>query len=613
MRIDHLDHLVLTVADIDATVAFYTRVLGMEAVEFGGGRRALAFGPSKINLHEAGREFEPKAERPTPGSADLCLITLDPIEQVRRELAEAGVAVEEGPVGRTGARGPLLSVYLRDPDGNLVEISNEPLRDGRDRDGQQPGQHRPGRAQRGDHQRRQERHHRRQPVDQRVAGLVRGHVGAGQAAAVGAVGPHRGGERADDDQRGRIEHDGRGAVAVPAEQRRRERQERDAEQVAEVERHHPGVGAVEAGEELVVDRPVPPDHREAQREGEHPRQQLHQLRGDRSRADLGVGQRQHQQRDRDGEHPVAEERDPFQPHLDPTPHPCPFPVQRRSSCPTGRHGPRLVRRDDPARAHRPLPRHGRPGGAADRAAAAARPGPGGGADPGARGRAQPLRGQLPPRYLPRRPGAPRGPGQRVLGHRARDRSGGDGLGARRRGVCDPGVVAERAPGLRRRGRRAGPVAARPPARSRRRRRRRAVDAAADRVGHDAPRRPAAGGGPARRHGRGEQHRGRGAAGRAAPRGARRRRRARRPARHGPALRRGRRGADRHARRRGAAVRARWRCRPGSRRRGRARRRPAGAGLCSGRRGDRPRRAVRGADTAARGRVRAGVAASLPRP
>ncbi|MBN9793497.1 MULTISPECIES: VOC family protein [Pseudonocardia] len=125
MRIDHLDHLVLTVADIDATVAFYTRVLGMEAVEFGGGRRALAFGPNKINLHEAGREFEPKAVRPTPGSADLCLITLDPIEQVRRELAEAGVAVEVGPVERTGARGPLLSVYLRDPDGNLVEISNE--------------------------------------------------------------------------------------------------------------------------------------------------------------------------------------------------------------------------------------------------------------------------------------------------------------------------------------------------------------------------------------------------------------------------------------------------------------------------------------------------------
>ncbi|WP_224390318.1 VOC family protein [Pseudonocardia sp. ICBG1293] len=125
MRIDHLDHLVLTVADVDVTLAFYTRVLGMEAVEFGGGRRALAFGPSKINLHEAGREFEPKAERPTPGSADLCLITLDPLEQVQRDLAEAGVAVEEGPVERTGARGRLRSVYLRDPDRNLIEISNE--------------------------------------------------------------------------------------------------------------------------------------------------------------------------------------------------------------------------------------------------------------------------------------------------------------------------------------------------------------------------------------------------------------------------------------------------------------------------------------------------------
>ncbi|MEJ8277532.1 VOC family protein [Pseudonocardia spirodelae] len=125
MRIDHLDHLVLTVADLDATVAFYTGVLGMEAVEFGGGRRALVFGPSKINLHRAGQEFEPKARRPTPGSADVCLITLDPLEQVQRELAEAGVAVEQGPVGRTGARGPLRSVYLRDPDGNLVEISNE--------------------------------------------------------------------------------------------------------------------------------------------------------------------------------------------------------------------------------------------------------------------------------------------------------------------------------------------------------------------------------------------------------------------------------------------------------------------------------------------------------
>ncbi|MET0191204.1 MAG: VOC family protein [Pseudonocardia sediminis] len=124
MRIDRLDHLVLTVADVDRTVAFYRDVLGMEEVTFGEGRRALAFGSSKINLHRAGHEFEPKAERPTPGSADVCLITLDPLEQVQRELAEHGVAVEEGPVERTGARGPLLSVYVRDPDANLVEISN---------------------------------------------------------------------------------------------------------------------------------------------------------------------------------------------------------------------------------------------------------------------------------------------------------------------------------------------------------------------------------------------------------------------------------------------------------------------------------------------------------
>ncbi|OLL72746.1 biphenyl-2,3-diol 1,2-dioxygenase III-related protein [Pseudonocardia sp. Ae168_Ps1] len=125
MRIDHLDHLVLTVADPGRTVAFYRDVLGMTAVEFGGGRRALEFGPSKINLHEAGREFEPKAAAPTPGSADLCLITLDPLDRVQEELAAHGVAVEEGPVERTGARGPLRSVYLRDPDGNLIEISNE--------------------------------------------------------------------------------------------------------------------------------------------------------------------------------------------------------------------------------------------------------------------------------------------------------------------------------------------------------------------------------------------------------------------------------------------------------------------------------------------------------
>ncbi|KNB53741.1 VOC family protein [Streptomyces caatingaensis] len=126
MRIDRLDHLVLTVADPDATVDFYTRVLGMTPVTFRGGRRALAFGNSKINLHEAGREFEPKAHRPTPGSADLCLVVDEPLETVVAELARHGVPVEEGPVERTGAEGPIVSVYVRDPDGNLIELSNYP-------------------------------------------------------------------------------------------------------------------------------------------------------------------------------------------------------------------------------------------------------------------------------------------------------------------------------------------------------------------------------------------------------------------------------------------------------------------------------------------------------
>jgi catechol 2,3-dioxygenase-like lactoylglutathione lyase family enzyme len=123
VRIDRLDHLVLTVADIDATVDFYTRVLGMDAVRFGAGRTALAFGRSKINLHRAGHEFEPKAHRPTPGSADLCLIAEGPLEQVIEDLAAHGVPIEEGPVERTGATGPIRSVYFRDPDLNLIEVS----------------------------------------------------------------------------------------------------------------------------------------------------------------------------------------------------------------------------------------------------------------------------------------------------------------------------------------------------------------------------------------------------------------------------------------------------------------------------------------------------------
>jgi catechol 2,3-dioxygenase-like lactoylglutathione lyase family enzyme len=124
VRVDRLDHLVLTVADVDVTVDFYQRVLGMEPVSFKGGRRALAFGSSKINLHQVGHEFEPKAERPGPGTADLCFIVDEPIEQVRAELIEHGVELEEGPVERTGATGPILSVYLRDPDRNLIELSN---------------------------------------------------------------------------------------------------------------------------------------------------------------------------------------------------------------------------------------------------------------------------------------------------------------------------------------------------------------------------------------------------------------------------------------------------------------------------------------------------------
>ncbi|GAA4609059.1 VOC family protein [Actinoallomurus liliacearum] len=118
-----LDHLVLTVEDVERTVGFYTRVLGMEPVTFGGGRRALNFGPHKINLHRRGAEFEPKAARPTPGSADLCLITGTPIDAVVRHLEDCGVPIEEGPVGRTGAQGPITSVYFRDPDGNLIEVS----------------------------------------------------------------------------------------------------------------------------------------------------------------------------------------------------------------------------------------------------------------------------------------------------------------------------------------------------------------------------------------------------------------------------------------------------------------------------------------------------------
>lgn len=123
LRVDALDHLVLTVRDLDASIAFYTRVLGMEEVVFGGGRRALAFGSQKLNLHPTGAEIAPHAAQPTPGSADLCFLTSAAPDAVLRRLAECGVPVELGPVQRTGARGPIVSVYFRDPDGNLIEVS----------------------------------------------------------------------------------------------------------------------------------------------------------------------------------------------------------------------------------------------------------------------------------------------------------------------------------------------------------------------------------------------------------------------------------------------------------------------------------------------------------
>lgn len=124
MKIDRLDHLVLTVADIADTCKFYSTALGMKVITFGSNRKALAYGLQKINLHERGKEFEPKAMTPTAGSADLCFISSTPLNEVISELKQCGVDIVEGPVHRTGATGPIVSVYIRDPDGNLIEISN---------------------------------------------------------------------------------------------------------------------------------------------------------------------------------------------------------------------------------------------------------------------------------------------------------------------------------------------------------------------------------------------------------------------------------------------------------------------------------------------------------
>lgn len=122
IQIEALDHLVLTVSNIETSCRFYRDVLGMEIVTFGTGRKALRFGQQKINLHRYQHEFEPKVKKPIPGSADLCLVSHHPVSAVIDFLRDAQVDVEEGPVKRTGARGEITSVYIRDPDGNLIEI-----------------------------------------------------------------------------------------------------------------------------------------------------------------------------------------------------------------------------------------------------------------------------------------------------------------------------------------------------------------------------------------------------------------------------------------------------------------------------------------------------------
>jgi len=123
MKIDRVDHFVLTVTSIEATCDFYSRVLGMNVAEFAGGRKALTFGSQKINLHQQGKEFEPRAQSPVPGSGDFCLISSVPIDDVVAHLVACDIEITDGIVPRTGATGPIKSVYVRDPDQNLVEIS----------------------------------------------------------------------------------------------------------------------------------------------------------------------------------------------------------------------------------------------------------------------------------------------------------------------------------------------------------------------------------------------------------------------------------------------------------------------------------------------------------
>jgi len=123
MKIDRIDHLVLTVNDIEVTCAFYTNMLGMEVETFGENRKALKFGNQKLNLHQKGKEFEPKADHPTPGAIDICFITTDTIEQLKAELENKNIQTQ-GIFERTGATGKIRSIYFRDPDQNLIEVSN---------------------------------------------------------------------------------------------------------------------------------------------------------------------------------------------------------------------------------------------------------------------------------------------------------------------------------------------------------------------------------------------------------------------------------------------------------------------------------------------------------
>jgi catechol 2,3-dioxygenase-like lactoylglutathione lyase family enzyme len=122
MNIDKIDHLVLTVKDIEVSCHFYTTVLGMQEISFGGGRRAVAFGDHKINFHQVDRELEPRALHATPGSGDLCFTTSKTMSEISAHLQTCKVEIIEGPVKRTGAKGPMTSVYVRDPDQNLIEI-----------------------------------------------------------------------------------------------------------------------------------------------------------------------------------------------------------------------------------------------------------------------------------------------------------------------------------------------------------------------------------------------------------------------------------------------------------------------------------------------------------